>query len=139
MPKQKLLFDVSSLIYALKLKCIETLYDNYTQWLAIYEALNALWKEANLTKNITPSQAHKLASLLSEIIEQMKILSIHPHEQETLENASKLQLTIYDASYITLAEKHKLTLVTEDKKLKAKASNLISVTNLKKLTHSQPP
>jgi len=38
----KYLFDASSLIYALKLKKLEVLHGNFTQWLAMYESINVL-------------------------------------------------------------------------------------------------
>ena len=53
----KLLFDASSVIYALKLRSLKVLYDNYIQWLTIYEVVNALWKEATLTKAISPQDS----------------------------------------------------------------------------------
>ncbi len=39
---ERLLFDASSLIYALKLRRPDVLRDNHVQWLTIYEALNGL-------------------------------------------------------------------------------------------------
>ena len=45
-----------------------------------------------------------------------------------------LNITAYDASYITLAKKHNLTLVTEDRKLHIKASKLINVKTSKRYT-----
>ena len=52
----------------------------------------------------------------------MKILSPHPYEDEILSIAGELNITAYDASYIVLAEKNGLTLVTEDKNKGRKTS-----------------
>ena len=133
MNSQKLLFDASSLIYALKLHKIEVLYDNYIQELTLHEVVNAIWKEVSLIKSIDHDEATKLIKVLSNIVNYMKILSIHPYEQEVLENALKLNLTAYDTSYIILAKKHNLILVTEDSKLRNRARNIIKTTNLKEL------
>jgi len=116
-----LLFDASSLVYALKLKKLEVLYDNYTQWLAVYEVVNALWKEASLTGTLSLGEALKLVEIFTEMLEYMNILSPHSHENAILSLANKLRISAYDASYIVLAREKDLVLVTEDDKLKAKA------------------
>ena len=64
----------------------------------------------------------------------MKILSPHPYEDEILSTARELNITAYDASYIVLAEKNGLTLVTEDKKLRTKAEKLIKAVSLIQIT-----
>ena len=126
----KLLFDTSSVIYALKLRSLKTLCDNYLQWLTIYEVINALWKEAILTKAISPQEASEIVKLFTKTVEFMKISSPHPYEDEILSTARELNITAYDASYIVLAEKNGLTLVTEDKKLRAKAEKLVKAASL---------
>ena len=133
----RLLFDTSSLIYAIKLSKIELLYDNYLQWLTIYEALNAIWKEAYLVKSITINEANKLVNIFTETIDFMKILSPRNLEHKILEYAKKLHLTAYDTSYIALAEKHNLILVTEDKKLKEKANKIIKTISLNNIVNTR--
>jgi len=133
---ENLLFDASSVIYALKLRNLKALYDNYIQWLTIYEVTNALWKEATLTKAISPQEASKIVKLLTKTLEFMKILSPHPYEGEILSTARELSITAYDASYIVLAEKNGLTLVTEDKKLRMKAKRLVKAVSLDQITPS---
>jgi len=130
----KLLFDTSSVIYALKLRSLKVLYDNYIQWLTIYEVVNALWKEAALFKAITPQETSQIVKLFTETLEFMKILSSHPYEDEILSTAIELNLTAYDASYIVLAEKNSLILVTEDSKLRAKAEKLVEAVSLTQIT-----
>jgi len=130
----KLLFDASSVIYALKLRSLRALYDNYIQWLTVYEVVNALWKEAILTKAISPEEASGIVRLITKALECMKILSPHPYEDEILSTARELNITAYDASYIVLAEKNDLILVTEDKKLRTKAERLVKVASLIQIT-----
>jgi len=132
--QEKLLFDASSVIYALKLRSLRALYDNYIQWLTVYEVVNALWKEAILTKAISPEEASGIVRLFTKILEYMKILSPHPYEDEILSTARELNITAYDASYIVLAEKNDLILVTEDKKLRTKAERLVKVASLIQIT-----
>jgi len=130
----KLLFDASSVIYALKLRSLKVLYDNYIQWLTIYEVINALWKEATLTKAISPQEASGIIKLFAKTLEFMEMLSPHPYEDEILSTARELNITAYDASYIVLAERNGLTLVTEDKKLRAKAEKLVKAISLIQIT-----
>ena len=102
MVSKKLLFDASSLIYALKLRKLNVLCDNYIQWLTVYETVNGLWKEAYLVKSIAIKDALTIAQVLREVIEYMNILSPHGWEEEILKIA--LKLGIYDAFYIVLAK-----------------------------------
>ena len=67
-------------------------------------------------------------------MEFTKILSPHPYEDEILSTARELNITAYDASYIVLAEKNGLTLVTEDKKLRKKPKNLLKAVSLTQIT-----
>ncbi|MGC9010363.1 MAG: type II toxin-antitoxin system VapC family toxin [Sulfolobales archaeon] len=103
----KLLFDASSLIRALKESTIDLLRKNYTQWLTVYEILNALWKETYIN-----------------------ILEPTGLEKEILELAISRGASTYDASYVALAKKHGLTLVSEDQKLRERYRDLIKIINL---------
>jgi len=125
-----LLFDASSLIYALKLRNLKLLYDNYTQWLAVYEVINALWKEASLIGGISFQEALKLIKIFTEVVEFMKVLSPHPYESDILAVANKLKVAVYDASYVVLAREKGLLLVTEDDRLRIKAKSLVKTISL---------
>ncbi|HDI32161.1 MAG TPA: PIN domain-containing protein [Thermofilum sp.] len=129
----KLLFDASSMLYALKLKKLRIIYDNYIQWLTIYEVTNALWKEASLIGSMSLSEASKIVKLFTEAVEFTKLLNPHPYEEEILAIADELEITAYDASYVFLAKQKGLSLVTEDKKLRKKAEKLIKVTSLSQI------
>ena len=123
-------FRRSSVIYALKLRNLKVLYDNYIQWLTVYEVINALWREVALIKAISTQEASEIVKLLMETLDFMKMLSPHPFEDEILSTASELGITAYDASYIVLAEKNGLTLVTKDKRLRTKADKLVKAVSL---------
>jgi len=125
-----LLFDASSLIYALKLRNLKLLYDNYTQWLAVYEVINALWKEASLIGSISFQEALKLVKIFTEVVEFMKVLSPHPYESDILTMANKLKVSVYDASCVVLAREKGLLLVTEDDRLRIKAKSLVKTISL---------
>ncbi len=126
----KLLFDASSLLYALKLKNPRVLYDNYLQWLTIYEVTNALWKEASILGTMSLSEAERIMEFFVRTVELMRMPTPHPHEGEVLSIADRLGISVYDASYVFLAERMGLTLVTEDRKLRERAEGLIEVVGL---------
>jgi len=77
--------------------------------LTVYEVVNPLWKEAILTKAISPEEASVIVRLFTKSLEYMKILCPHPYEDEILSTARELNVTAYDASYIVLAEKRSNT------------------------------
>jgi predicted nucleic acid-binding protein len=124
------LFDASSFIKALKLGKPEVLVDNSIQWLTIYEVVNALWREAYLLKFTSIDKVLQLVDIVVDVIRYMRILNISNLEKEVLRMSVELGLTAYDASYIVLAQKYGLTLVTEDRKLMSKAQKYINVTSL---------
>ena len=132
------LFDASSFIKALKLSKPEVLVDNSIQWLTIYEVVNTLWREAYLLKFTSIDKVLQLVDIVVDMIRYMRILNISNLEKEVLRISIELGLTAYDASYIVLAQKYGLTLVTEDKKLMSKAQKYINVTSLDTLLSHDP-
>ena len=90
--------------------------------LTIYEAGNALWKEARLGRVDWAAAARHLKRVLSSL----KVLDDPPLD-EVLEVAVKRGLTFYDASYAYVAESSGLVLVTQDRELLAKTKNAIDV------------
>jgi predicted nucleic acid-binding protein len=128
-----LLFDASSLVKTLKLGRVELLYRSYVQWLTFYEVLNAVWKEFYLSKTIPAGRAVEFARLLNRAARFMRVLSVEGLEEEVLRTAIDLGLTAYDSSYVVLARKFDLKLVTEDEKLKAKARKLVKCTSVEEL------
>ena len=124
------LFDASSLVYAIKLKRIGVLAGNYVQELTIYEVLNTLWKEAYILRRMSKKEAESLLDVFVQLLSYLKILDLRGLESEVFKIAVENGLTAYDASYLTLARREKLTLVTEDVKLRNVASTMIRVVSL---------
>ncbi len=97
--------------------------------LIVLEVANALWKAIKLSR-ILEEDAHEALSVLDN-------LGISLHElnwtevSQGLNMASKLNLTIYDASYIFLSEKMKAQLITADDKLFEKAKKHFRVLHIK--------
>jgi len=124
------LFDASSLVKALKEAKLLPLGGQAVQWLTIYEVLNALWKEVHLLNKLSPKEASSLVEDFTDLLQEMIILDPKGLEQDILRIAISKRITAYDASYIALAMKQGLTLITEDKKLFQAASDLIKVLSL---------
>lgn len=67
---------------------------------------------------------------LTEVLGALSILDLRGYEREAVETAMELGVTVYDASYVVLARRHGLALVTEDKNLKRRAASLVRVVSL---------
>jgi len=113
----KYLLDASA-IYPLTLKLREKLLLHRGLFavldLTIYEVGNAIWKGYRRGKilNVLP-----VAKLFEEVLKDLEKLSIGSVLHEVLDVAAKSNITVYDASYIHVARKHRLKLVTEDEDL----------------------
>jgi len=127
------LFDSSSLVYALKLKRIGVLAENYIQELTIYEVLNALWKETYVLRKMSRKEAESLLDVFIQLLSYLKVLDLSGLESEVFKISVETGLTVYDASYLALARREKLTLVTEDVKLRNVASTMIQAVSLDEL------
>jgi predicted nucleic acid-binding protein len=79
--------------------------------LTIYEIGNIIWKEYKRGKIKDPVLVMKM---FEEIMRNMKKLSSNQEMLEIFDVAVKNNITFYDASYIYVARKHGLKLVTED-------------------------
>jgi predicted nucleic acid-binding protein len=85
--------------------------------LLVFEVTNAI-KMAVVRKRITSS----IANVLLKEFEGWKIRLMDVRANEVLELALEKDLSVYDASYLYLAEKMKCELLTWDKKLEALAN-----------------
>lgn len=117
------LFDASAIVNLIKKGCLKPLADGVTLDLAIYEALNAVWKEYAVLQRIDAETAVSLIEILEGVFTIIPLESIKNHETEVFKLASKEDLTIYDSSYVYVALKKELILITDDKKLARKASH----------------
>lgn len=135
MTKRSLLFDASSifaLVREFRGKALDTLLEGSTISLARYELGNALWRECFLLKRIRQDEAERLLRTMFAILHAMnvKILEDEDEGSTVLNQAGKLNVTYYDAAYVSEASKSNKVLVTDDRKL-AKAAEK---TGLKTLT-----
>lgn len=138
MREPRYLFDASSIVRALREAKLVPLGGQAIQWLTVYEVINALWKEAYLLRRLGVSEASSLVNVFTELVEEMVVLEPSGLEQEVFRIAISRGLTVYDASYVALAVKHGLILVTEDKKLSSKAGNIVKVMSFDSLSPSTP-
>ncbi|MCC6032792.1 MAG: type II toxin-antitoxin system VapC family toxin [Desulfurococcaceae archaeon] len=127
------LFDASAIVNLVKKGCLKPLADGVTLDLAIYEALNAVWKEYAVLQRIDAETAVSLIEILEGVFTIIPLESIKNHETEVFKLASKEDLTIYDSSYVYVALKKELILITDDKKLARKASHYTKVKESKDL------
>ncbi|ADX81914.1 PIN domain-containing protein [Sulfolobus islandicus] len=122
-------FDSSS-IYALLTKGkIELLGGNYTVFLAKLELGNIVWKEAFLHKRISREEGLRLLSFISKVLNTMNLEDVNCKETEEI--ALDYGITFYDASYVWLARKLDLPLITEDNKLRKAVEKDLKVLSTK--------
>jgi len=100
----------------------------------VYEVINVLWKEAHLLRRLETSEAAFLLDVFTRLVREMVVLEPTGLEQDILRIAVSRGITAYDASYVALAARYGLTLVTEDRKLSRAASDVVSVVSLDSLT-----
>lgn len=128
------LFDASSIANLVKKGLVRPLADGVTMDLALYESLNAVWKEYKLLGRIDERAASEYVDIISEIFKAVEAWSARGLEGEIFNLASKEGLTVYDASYLYAAVKGRLTLVTDDQNLRDKASRYVTAIATKDLT-----
>ena len=131
------LFDASSIVNLVKRGILRVLGQGLTIDLARYEALNAVWKEYLLLKQIDRETMLEFTDILSKIFDIIRIENIQGNEREVIELAAREKLTIYDASYLLLAIKKNLILVTDDEKLKKKASKYVKVRKTQEIINQE--
>jgi predicted nucleic acid-binding protein len=128
------MFDASSILILtreLEEKVVDVMKGNLTSSLAYYEVGNALWKKCNLAKKLTLNEATEVLEFTLSLFKLMKIVHISDKDMggKTLSNAAKLNITYYDAAYLTAAKETGKVLVSDDKKLTT-ASQKIGVKTL---------
>ncbi|RLI76694.1 toxin VapC [Archaeoglobales archaeon] len=110
-----MIFDASAIINICSRGEIEKL-EGHTSSLAIYEIGNAIWKQVYQRRKLSIDEGKKALSVLHEVLKNLEKLEI-AHPEEVLRIAVNEGLTFYDASYLYLAVKNNLALVTDDKGL----------------------
>ncbi|MEM4570793.1 MAG: type II toxin-antitoxin system VapC family toxin [Desulfurococcaceae archaeon] len=109
-------------------------YARHTLDLAIYEVANAVWKECYLLGKIKIERAYKVIELVSRIFDVLNLHSVKGFEKEVMDIAVKEGVTFYDASYMYMAMRNKLTLVTDDRKLMSVAGKYVNVVTTGEIT-----
>jgi Predicted nucleic acid-binding protein, contains PIN domain len=108
---------------------IELLGGNYTVILAKFELGNIVWKEVFLHKRISREEGLRLLSFISKVLNTMNLEDVNCKETEEI--ALNYGITFYDASYVWLARKLDLPLVTEDNKLRKAVERELKVLSTK--------
>ena len=117
--------DASAIVNLIKRGALKPLIDGVTLDLAVYESLNAVWKEHKVLGRIDLVTAKELVELLKGVFDSVPLESAKGYEAEVFELASKKSLTAYDAAYLYIAMRDGLTLVSDDEELLSKASRYI--------------
>jgi len=137
---QLLLLDANSLLYlirsseearAVKARILE---DSKILDLTLYELGNSVWKESELTKLLSLDDAGKLGQDLSLVLSNLEKMSIAGVElPAVLEIAKAERKTFYDSSYIYVAKREKMTLVTEDQSLSKTARKHVRTVSIREV------
>ncbi|MEM0050350.1 MAG: type II toxin-antitoxin system VapC family toxin [Candidatus Bathyarchaeia archaeon] len=121
------LYDASAILNHVKRGELRVFLGGHTLDLAIYEVANAVWKECYLLGKIKIETAYKVIELISGIFNVLNLHSVKGFEKEVMDIAVKEGVTFYDASYMYIAMRNKLTLVTDDRKLMSVARKYVNV------------
>lgn len=111
------LYDASAILNLVEKGKLKAFLRGSTLDFAVYETINAVWKECYLLQKIKIETAHKLIELLSNVFSTLDLLTVRGFEREVIGIALDEGVTFYDASYVFISAQNKLTLVTDDKKL----------------------
>jgi predicted nucleic acid-binding protein len=110
---------------------VECLQDSLILDLTFYEVGNAVWKESDLLKFLTPEEAKRLGTMAQTVLAKIDQVTNEGEDfQKILEIAQDEKLSFYDSSYVFFAKQRGLPLVTEDKKLEMKAKKHVAVRTL---------
>ncbi len=121
------LFDASAIVNLIRKGDLRILSEGCTLDLALYESLNALWKEHFLLRRMDRDLLNECMGILLGIFEVIEVRTIDGLEERVLENAVKYGLTVYDSSYFTYARENGLALVTDDAKLAKRVEREVQV------------
>lgn len=127
------LFDASSIVASILSLRLTPLLGNFTLELAGYEIGNYLWKEFHLNQSIDSEELAELQEVFGRSLAGMRISAREHPRAKIVRLADDLELTYYDASYVSRAEELGVALVTEDERLKLKAEKLVSVKSTEEL------
>jgi len=124
-------FDTSSIYLTFKSRKINILKNAYVLTLSVYEFGNIFWKEIKILKAISEEEGLLVLKFFQKKIQEMKI--VNPDFVDVLKVALNLNISYYDASFVQAAKRFNVPLITEDKKLKRIASDIIEVYSLSEI------
>ncbi len=122
------LFDASALLNLLRNKesrSIKILDDQHVLDLTLYEVSNAIWKLSYRENKLTREQSRLLLDSILTLLSRMQTNNIKGLEKHVYDLSTKEGLTIYDASYLAVAERSGLVLVTDDLQLAKSARKYV--------------
>jgi predicted nucleic acid-binding protein len=124
------LFDASAFIFLIKKANVQTTLQHLQKLfildLTVYEVGNALLKESNITKFLTPKEINTLEKVTQIILSRTeKILNHDVTFQQIMKIAKTENISFYDSSYIYFAKQNNIQLVTEDKVFRNKAKKYV--------------
>ncbi|RLE48756.1 MAG: hypothetical protein DRJ31_06565 [Candidatus Methanomethylicota archaeon] len=87
--------------------------------LTYYEVGNALWKESYFLKRLSLDEAAEVLKLVDMLLSRLEIIDVFALRLgiETSTIAFQTGLTFYDASYLLVAKKRSMQLVSDDERL----------------------
>ncbi|OWJ54852.1 type II toxin-antitoxin system VapC family toxin [Pyrodictium delaneyi] len=129
------LFDASALVNLIRKGRVRPLARGATIELALYESLNAVWKEYKLLGRIDEETALELVDVISSVFNVIEVLSVKGLEKGIFELAARDGLTVYDASYLYVAMKNGYILVTDDRELRNRASRYVETVSSSELAN----
>ena len=129
---KRYLIDASSLMILTKKaevrSIIECLRMSFILDLTFYEVGNAMWKETCLTNFLTKKESESARNMMQMLLARTdRIQSEAGNFQKIFDISEDERISFYDASYLFFAKEKGLVLVTEDRKLKAKAERHVNV------------
>ena len=132
-----LLFDASSLVeLLLGDDDIAVAFDERMLDLTVYEAANALWKLGVARDQLAESELDTAVDVLERLEAELRVKNVTGSGlTDTVAVAREHGLTVYDSAYLVAAERHQLTVVTEDSALRDAADTReIGATSIDALT-----
>ena len=99
------LFDASSIVNLIKEGSARVFEHGVTIDLALYEALNVVWKEFKVLGRMDEETALEYVDVLVKVFEAVETVDVKGSGRDIFDIASSEGLTIYDASYPYLAIK----------------------------------
>lgn len=126
------LFDSSAIINLCSEKKIDHLVTAWTLDLAFYEIGNAVWRQVYVRKSLSREKGDMILDALMSVLENMNIAKVED-ALGILKIAVEEGITYYDASYLFVAIKNSLALVTDDEKLYNASKKYIKVSSSKEI------